>query len=266
MFCWLRRIHGAYFPLALLLFVLISEPAIPAQAQSARAPVTDQAGQREVFMSTSPLWLLAVGKLEVPGIKFERGYQRNHRENCSATLVTKSAGNRADTIITAWHCLEFYTDLSKTITFTLFNGHKRSFSTEAYRLVDGGGMDADWAVMRLRQSVPASVAPALKLHPEKANAKRPITMAGYSNDSLSGGTGDHLSYDPACTITRQAAARGRSESNCAAMKGASGGAVIQLSADGEPLLAGVISQGNGRDFSVFVPVEDFRKAIIADLR
>jgi hypothetical protein len=46
-----------------------------------------------------------------------------------------------------------------------------------------------------------------------------------------------------------------------AHKGASGGAVIQLSDSAEPLMCGVISQGNGLGRSTFVPVSGFRNAI-----
>jgi hypothetical protein len=46
-----------------------------------------------------------------------------------------------------------------------------------------------------------------------------------------------------------------------AHKGASGGAVIQLSDSAEPLMSGVISQGNGEGRSTFVPVSGFRSAI-----
>ena len=34
-------------------------------------------------------------------------------------LVAANGGGRADTIVTAWHCLELYRDLSRPITFTL---------------------------------------------------------------------------------------------------------------------------------------------------
>jgi hypothetical protein len=202
----------------------------------------------------------------VPGIKYERGHQLNHRENCSATLIARPGQSNkagANTIITAWHCLEFYNDLSKTITFTLLYGTSDSFSTEAYRLADGGGMDADWAVLRLVDAVPTSQVPALAIHPDRADRQRPIIMAGYSKNS----PGERLSYDPDCSITSQSSpGKDTSESNCKALKGASGGAVVQLSAQGQPLLAGVISQGNGHDLSLFVPVVHFRSAIQANLK
>ncbi|MBE9539288.1 MAG: trypsin-like serine protease [Proteobacteria bacterium] len=234
---------------------------------------TAYAAPREVFNNESPSWLRAVGKLHVPGVKYESGHQLNHREDCSATLVRKATSETtgtggvklppANTIITAWHCLEFYRDLSKTITFTLLYGTQDSFSVAAYRLADGGGMNSDWAVLRLVQAVPAERVAALAVHPAKADTGRSIIMAGYSKKS----EGERLSYDPQCSITGLSLRHtGGYESNCNALKGASGGAVVQLSADGKPLLAGVVSQGNGEGLSIFVPVDEFRSAIRANLK
>jgi hypothetical protein len=84
-------------------------------------------------------------------------------------------------------------------------------------------------------------------------------MAGYSRDQGIGEGGRRLSFDPACLITARAPAS--SASNCRAHKGASGGAVMQLSAAGTPLLSGVISEGDGAGLSTFVPVAAFRSAI-----
>lgn len=229
-----------------------------------------QAGSNQVYNDASPPWLRAIGKLHVPGIRYEAGYQLNHREDCSATLVTSGVESSApqdkrgaNTIITAWHCLESYRDLSKTITFTLLYGTQDSISFEAYRLADGGGMDADWAVLRLLKPVDAGLASGLRVHPGRADKRQPVIMAGYSKDSL----GKRLSYDPDCSITDQTPqGKGPSESNCKALKGASGGALIQLSSNGDPFLAGVISQGDGDELSIFVPVKDFRSAIQASLR
>ena len=224
------------------------------------------AGSRETYHAQSPIWLQAVGKLEVPGIKYRHGYPRNHRENCSATLIARSTNGApssavADTIITAWHCLEFYNDLSKTITFTLLYGTESSFSSEAVRVADGGSMQADWAVLRLLQPVPASEVAALSLHPDKANPLEPISMAGYSRNNPQ----QRLSYDLDCGITSQPE-NGSSASNCNALKGSSGGAVIQLSSTGKAMLSGVISQGDSQNLSLFVPVAAFRRALNASLR
>jgi hypothetical protein len=219
---------------------------------------------RLVYSNKSPSWLGAVGKLYVPGIKYEQGHGTHHRENCSATLVTDRPRASADTIITAWHCIEHYKDLSKPITFTIFPGSMTTMSFDAYRLEDGGAMTADWAILKLIQPIPVTTVTALITHSDRADPRRPVLMAGYSADNGMGNGGGHLTYDPSCTIVRQQFHR--SDSNCRAFRGASGGAVIQVSAQGEPLLSGVISQGNGTDLSIFVPVAGFRRAINRSLQ
>ncbi len=212
-----------------------------------------------MYSTDAPQWLRAVGKLQVPGYKYHDGRRSHHREDCSATLVARPTSASANTIITAWHCLEFYRDLSKPITFTLLPGSGENIAIEAYRLADGGSMHADWAILRLYQPIPAHQVNAMRIHPERADPDRPIAMAGYSRDSAVGSNGDLLTFDPGCAITFQAL--GSSDSNCTAHKGASGGAVTQLSASGEPRICGVISQGDGVGLSTFVPVNGFRTAI-----
>ena len=219
---------------------------------------------RKVFSQTSPTWLAAVGKLHVPSIKMLEGRRSNHREDCSATLVSKPGAKKADTIITAWHCLEFYKDLSKRITFTLLPGSEDPIAAQVYRLADGGSMHADWAILRLHKPVASDRVIPLLIHPGRSGLESPISMAGYSADPGLGQGGDLLTYDPRCTVTLQV--RNSNNSNCRAFRGASGGAVVQLSTKGEPWLAGVISQGNGEELSTFIPVARFRNAINRHLR
>ena len=240
------------FSLGVVSLIATAEPAVPAS------------DARQVYSSDAPDWLRAVGKLRVPGDRYRDGRRLHHREDCSATLVARGSSTRADTIITAWHCLEFYNDLSKPITFTLLPGSEGNIASEAYRLADGGGMHADWAILRLYKAVPARQIAALGIHPERADPVRPITMAGYSRDSGMGNNGEHLTFDPACSITHQAP--NVSDSDCTAHKGSSGGPVIQVSTQGEPRLCGVISQGDGAGLSTFVPVSGFRNAINLYLR
>jgi hypothetical protein len=215
---------------------------------------------RQVFSDDAPVWLRAVGKLQVPGQRHRNGYTSHYLEDCSATLVARTGQNQADTIITAWHCLELYNDLSKPITFTGTTVSGEQVQREALHLMDGGGMHADWAILRLRRAVKANQITALTIHPQIADPDRPVTMAGYSGDSGIGDDGQALTFDPACAISNQTRAFG--DTNCTAHKGASGGAVIQLSGTtGEPQVCGVISQGNGEGRSTFVPVSGFRNAI-----
>jgi hypothetical protein len=225
------------------------------------APASDT---RQVYSLESPAWLRAVGKLSVPGHKYENGRRAHHFEDCSATLVAQPRSTRADTIITAWHCLEFYQDLSKPITFTLLPGSADNIASEAYRLADGGGMHADWAILRLRRAVPTERVGPMLIHQGRADPGRPISMAGYSRDDSVGNNGEHLTFDPGCAITHQA--RHSSDSNCSAHKGASGGAVTQLSEGGQALICGITSQGNGAGLSTFVPVNSFRSALNQQLR
>jgi hypothetical protein len=214
---------------------------------------------REAFSGESHAWLRAVGKLQVPGQRYRDGQQSHYTEDCSATLVARQGRKRADTIITAWHCLEWYGDLSKPITFTLVSISGETVRHEAYRLGDGGGMHADWAILRLRSAVADSDVVALQIHPQIADPYQPVTMAGFSGDDGLGKQGMALTFDPACAITTQD--RDIGDTNCTAFKGASGGAVVQLSSAGEPRVCGVISQGNGEGRSTFVPVSGFRNAL-----
>lgn len=218
-----------------------------------------QAEQRQAYDKQSPSWLQAVGKLDVPGVQYAEGYGKHQRENCSGTLVAARNSDRADTVVTAWHCLEYYRDLSKPITFTLMPGSGQALSREAYRVADGGGIYADWAVLKLTRPVYRGEIAALELHPQKADMQRPVTMAGYSSDAGLGAQGTVLTYHIGCSITRQTSRE--SESDCSAYKGASGGAVIQLSTEGQAQLSGVISRGNSQSVSIYVPVSGFRGSL-----
>jgi hypothetical protein len=197
--------------------------------------------------------------LQVPGQRQQDGRSAHYLEDCSATLVAPAGRTASDVIVTAWHCLELYGDLSRTITFTALTAAGEVVERQAFRLADGGGMHADWALLRLRPAVPSGQLAALQPHPALADAGRPVTMAGYSRDAGIGEAGRVLTFDPDCTITRQRPALG--ETDCTAFRGASGGAVIQFSSGGEPLLCGIISQGNGTGKSTFVPVDVFRKTL-----
>ena len=216
------------------------------------------ADNRDALLLSSYPWLQAVGKLQVPGSRIQQGRRTHHREDCSATLVSRKASTSANTIITAWHCLEFYNDLSRPILFTLHTLSGSTLNREAYRLADGGGMHADWALLRLYKAVSASDITAMPLGKQQADSNRPIVMAGYSRDKGIKGSGQQLNFDPHCSITHQNQRVG--DTDCIAHKGASGGAVIQVSDVGEAVIYGVISEGNGSGRSTFVPVSHFKNA------
>ncbi|MEZ5556643.1 serine protease [Haliea sp.] len=214
---------------------------------------------RQQLSGQSPRWLSAIGQLSVPGLKTEQGHATHHTERCSATLIAADEAPEADLIVTAWHCLEAYRDLSKRITFTLLPGSPAPRIISARPVADGGSMAADWALLRLTEAVARADIPALALHPGLADTEKTVLMAGYSRDTGVGAGGRILSYDPTCRITRSNAALGYSD--CRAHKGASGGAVIQLNDDGEPLLSGIISEGDGLQDSRFVPIAAVRNAL-----
>ena len=162
-------------------------------------------------------------------------------------------------MVTAWHCLENYRDLSRPISFSARGNAGELLSRQAYRLADGGGMQGDWAILRLYRPIDRDKLTALAVHPQQADPSQLITMAGYSRDDGLGQNGEQLTYDASCRITAQA--QEGNDSDCLAYKGASGGAVIQMSASGQPLYAGVISRGNSAGVSIYVPVTRFRSVL-----
>ncbi len=214
------------------------------------------AEERQVYSVDSPAWMRAVGKLTVPGSRYENGRYNHHHEDCSATLVSLATRNRADTIITAWHCIEYYGDLSKPILFTLPGNSGQDLTREVYRVFDGGSMHADWAILKMHQAISTNSVAAVMPHSGRANPAKEVSMAGYSRDAGLGNGGEHLTYDEGCKITLQA--NNSSDTDCIAHKGASGGAVIQLSEQGAAHYIGVISRGDGDGVSIFVPTEYFR--------
>ena len=241
--------------LACLLALLLPCP-LPAAAQSP--------DNRQAFTGEVMPWLRAVGQLQVPGQRHRDGGISHYLEDCSATLVALPGRDEADIVLTAWHCLEWYRDLSRPIVYTARTASGARLEREARRLADGGGMHADWAILRLQRPVPARQVAPLHPHPERVDPGRPVTMAGYSRDDAVGQRGRVLTFDAHCAITGEQA--GMAETDCAAFKGASGGAVVQLSGAGEPLLCGVISQGDGVGRSLYAPLHNFRNLLIRYLR
>lgn len=230
-----------------------------ALAAAAEQAMENAGDDRQAYSDTSPSWLRAVGVLSVPGIRYRDGRRSHHQEDCSATLLAPHSGQQANIIVTAWHCLENYRDLSRSILFTLPQASSGGITREARRLADGGGIHADWAILRLSEPVSTEYIRALSVRPEGVDPQRHITTAGYSRDAGLGMSGERLTYDANCDIThRQSTLIG---SDCRAHKGASGGAVVQLSDDGEAQLSGVISQGDGAGVLLFVPIDGFSAAL-----
>ncbi|MEM8561772.1 MAG: trypsin-like peptidase domain-containing protein [Pseudomonadota bacterium] len=245
---------------ALLLGLCIFLHSMPGHSDAPATPsISENTDPRQEFNHYSPSWLKAVGKLRVPGRIYRSGSLTYQWEDCSATLVGSNSSARADTIVTAWHCLENYRDLSQPILFTLAAGQNPPIQREAYRLFDGGGMYADWAILRLFVPVHSDHATVLPIHPTTAKSGISIAMAGYSRQTALGDFGNRLTFDPMCSITQRS--DDVVESDCHAQKGASGGAVVQPGDNGTFWFVGVISEGDGQGISRFVPVDVFRAAL-----
>lgn len=209
-------------------------------------------------------WLIAVGRLEVPGHRRVDGEARHHTERCSATLVSAPGAARAEHIVTAWHCLEWYDDLSQPILFSLDAGGGQTLQRTAHRLASGGSMASDWAVLRLLEPVDLRRPwQALALESSESGPAGIVWMAGFSRDAGAGQAGRTLSYHAGCRIT--ATTDRLLDTDCRAARGASGGAVIRLAPDGQARLAGVISAGNSQDLTRFVPVSQFARRLPATL-
>lgn len=230
--------------------------AIALAAIAAAAP---QADDRLVYDGLDPPWLAAIGRLQVPGSRYSDGRREHFTEDCSATLVQRPGQRQADTVLTAWHCLEKYTDLSKPIRFVLAAGGAAPLERQAYVLGDGGSIEADWALLRLYRPIPAERVRALGIDTGGVDGTRDIVMAGFSRDPGLGAGGARLTYDPACQVTQRGARA--SATDCIAHKGASGGPVIQVDDSGRPAVHGVISEGDGAGVSTFVPASTFRRAV-----
>ncbi len=231
-------------PLALVILLFYCGLA-PSAAFSQQLPGQD-----------SPSWLAAVGRLAVPGQQWEDGDWTQQLEHCSATLLTPSNDSRVSYLISAWHCVEYYRDLSYDISFILPGAKQIS---KARLVASGGGMDADWALLKLIEPMLSTQiqGPVVAISASTNNGQvnrsdgALVTMAGYSS-ALPGAP---LSYDEDCKILAREATRIATE--CRASKGASGGPVV--SKNGQ--LLGVISAGDGDQLSYFAPISLFASVL-----
>ncbi len=210
-------------------------------------------------------WLNAVGRLTVPGKQWRNNEWQHHIENCSASLLrmrrqTGSLVNRSNRtlparyILSAWHCLENYSDLSKDIVFELPNGTVRT----ARSVVSGGGMNADWVLLKL--DLPISAGESFALHTSALPITEPlqISMVGYSISAEAQGAESPLSYDARCKVT--SVSPGLIATNCRVSKGASGGAVV-VRRNSDYLLTGAVSTGDSEAQSFYVPISAFASAL-----
>lgn len=217
--------------LRLLLLLLISGLAWPATAE------------RKIFDDGAPYSLRAVGQLTVPGKEFSEGRWRMRDEHCSATLVSESL------ILTAWHCLDYYEDLSRSPVFVLSQSDALE-PVAARQIASGGSMRADWALLRLARPI-RSVTP-LSLA-EASDADTDLTLAGYARDKDLGEFGENLTYQTGCH--RLEPLDGQWSTDCVTFRGASGGPVL---ASGR--VVGVISRGDSTQRTYFAPSAQFFSA------
>lgn len=212
------------------------------------------ADPRQVYSAGSPTWLQAVGKLTVPGYRYQNGDRRHHEQHCTATLIKENV------ILSGWHCLEHYVDLSQDIVFTLPHA-KTNITRTARHLADGGGMHADWLLLELSKPISTRVAAAVPV--STASVVTPgtqtLTLAGYSRDPGLGESGQRLSYHADCEILHSEAYR--VATNCVAFKGSSGGPVIH----GQSII-GVVSAGDSAQLSYYTPSKFFSGAVGLYLR
>lgn len=233
-----------------LAFALAIAPALsgPALAER-RLPVAGDA----------PVWLQAVGRLDIPTSRVEDGRRRHFDERCSGTLLAPPAGGAARFVLSAWHCLEYYTDLSRDIRFELTGRSGEPLRRRARAVASGGGMTADWALLELDPPIPAGRSATARLDPRALAPGARLAMAGFSGDPGLGAGGKRLTYDPDCRVTGASGADRLTD--CLAYKGASGGGAFYGGR-----LVGVLSRGDSRGQSIYVPAARFLPAVNRQLR
>lgn len=199
---------------------------------------------RHRFDAKAPDWMENVVNIEVPAIKFEHGRARHYTEYCSGTLLKSSATLPTRFVVSAWHCVEYYQDLSRDLKVQF--PHSRSTHRSAYtaRVIDSGGsISRDWALLELSNGPSTAQLEGLSLLAIDTN--KPATAAGFAM-ALPNGR-QRLSFDNSCQ------ANGETEwVRCTTSKGASGGPIVQTH-ESMPGIVGVISQGDSQALTISFP-------------
>jgi hypothetical protein len=207
-------------------------------------PVAWDAQSAERYHPDSPSWMKFVAAINVPTLKHEAGRTRHYREQCSATLINHNGVRQDQWLITAWHCIEHYKDLSQTIKVRFPHAGPNDQDYTARLARSGEHLERDWALLRLEQSLPAHLSSTLTL--TVASPSLLATAAGYSKHLPEGR--ERLSYDSNCRWVSA-----QEWQDCLTSKGTSGGPVVQTIAN-EPVIVGIISQGNGQGMTLTFPV------------
>lgn len=198
---------------------------------------------RQRFDAQAPQWMENVANIEVPAIKHEQGRARHYTEYCSGTLLKNAKASEPRFVISAWHCVEHYQDLSRDLTvyFPHAQSHHKVYTA---RLVDSGGsISSDWALLKLSEAPSSEQLAGLALMTTDKN--QPATAAGFAL-ALPNGR-QRLSFDDSCK------ANGENEwILCTTSKGASGGPIVQIHQSMAGIV-GVISQGDSEAFTISFP-------------
>jgi secreted trypsin-like serine protease len=198
---------------------------------------------RQRFDANAPVWMKNVANIEVPAIKFEHGRARHYTEYCSGTLLQNPKTLKPRFVISAWHCVEHYQDLSRDIIvgFPHFQSNHADYTA---RLIDsGGGISNDWAVLELSNGPSAEELEGLSLL--ATDKAKPATAAGFALALPKGR--QRLSFDDSCRASGDV-----QWVQCTTSKGASGGPIVQTQGARSGIV-GVISQGDSQAFTISYP-------------
>ncbi len=214
-----------------------------------------EAADNRLTASEEPaIWQQAVVKLAIPVRRWENGRRSHFIEDCTGSLIQ---GPKGVLILTAWHCVEGFNDLTKVIVATTSDGT----TLHAQISTMGNSMASDWALLKLNHGVQSSKNIIyLELAKTTPAEGQRVLMAGFSRDQKLGKNGSALTFDPNCYIGKTPLDARAIHTNCTAFKGASGGPTLILENDTYRVL-GVISAGNEAGLSLFTPIAPIARSL-----
>ena len=200
------------------------------------------ADNRRLLTHSSPTYLFAVGKLQVPSQRQTGNDNQHFIENCSATLIDDHRA-QLTWLLSAWHCFENYHNLGRPILLHMQDSTGKAYQRQVHIVKHGQSMQQDWALLRTDIPLPRTLS-ALEMG-NYSDGK--VSIAGYSGDSHLGQDGAVLTYEENCSPSENTLDPRQHSVSCTAYKGASGGAVIQAGR-----IVGIISQGDNQGTASFV--------------
>ena len=197
-----------------------------------------------------------IAVIDVPSEKRESGQNRHYTERCSGTLLQSVEPKGPKLLMTAWHCIEHYADLSKTIgvRFPHAADKARSYSARVYR--SGTSISSDWALLKLTAPVGDPKLTGLPLAAPWENEK--ATALGFAGALEQGRS--TLSFDPRCVWSTS-----NLWASCQSSKGSSGGPLVQVRSN-QAYLVGVISQGDSEKLTLSWSPSELPISLRAGLR